>query len=412
MTKVAVIGSGPTGSIAALQLARGGYDVKLFDSKEFPRHKLCGGGLSYRTLSIMKHLGIDMPDQEIYPYITPIYDYIVSTIINSKLKEIRHRRQDSMISLSNRYDYDAYIREAVIGMCPKITPITDKILDISSLLDQVVLTGEKTRYVFDYAVFSNGSGSKFGKLAHGSLPPTEEAVACETIVSNPAKSIVGVRPLEYINIITHPTFDSMNVGYSWMFARSETINVGTGVIKSYDKHLPFYKSWVKRVSESEYDVPIDNLDHHWTIPMFKHGRSMNITDNAIVIGDALGLVDNFTGEGISAGMLSAIHAAEYLSEHESFRDITPAFYNLNHCKDQKYSYILGKLALSNYIHAFNMLEDRKAFDMLIEVMAAYRSAKSYISWVKSHHPIDSFRLYIDSLMSSGRDEKGLRVKVW
>ena len=44
-----VVGGGPAGSAAAYTLAAAGKKVCLIDKAEFPRDKLCGGGLTFRS---------------------------------------------------------------------------------------------------------------------------------------------------------------------------------------------------------------------------------------------------------------------------------------------------------------------------------------------------------------------------
>jgi flavin-dependent dehydrogenase len=39
---VVIAGAAPAGSIAALVLARAGYQVALLDRADFPRRKICG----------------------------------------------------------------------------------------------------------------------------------------------------------------------------------------------------------------------------------------------------------------------------------------------------------------------------------------------------------------------------------
>src|SRR5215813_8902831 len=46
---VIIIGGGPAGSTAAINLAGSGASVLLLDRARFPRIKPCGGGISYRV---------------------------------------------------------------------------------------------------------------------------------------------------------------------------------------------------------------------------------------------------------------------------------------------------------------------------------------------------------------------------
>jgi flavin-dependent dehydrogenase len=57
---VAIVGAGPGGSTLAALLARRGYSVALIDRDAFPRDKLCGEFLSYDALPIVDALGVDL----------------------------------------------------------------------------------------------------------------------------------------------------------------------------------------------------------------------------------------------------------------------------------------------------------------------------------------------------------------
>jgi menaquinone-9 beta-reductase len=57
---VAIIGAGPAGSTLAALLARRGRSVALIDRDAFPRDKLCGEFLSYDALPIVEQFGIDL----------------------------------------------------------------------------------------------------------------------------------------------------------------------------------------------------------------------------------------------------------------------------------------------------------------------------------------------------------------
>lgn len=58
MEDVAIIGAGPAGSTLAALLAKRGVRVALYDRDVFPRDKLCGEFLSYDALPILEGLGV------------------------------------------------------------------------------------------------------------------------------------------------------------------------------------------------------------------------------------------------------------------------------------------------------------------------------------------------------------------
>lgn len=58
MHDVAIIGAGPAGSTLGALLAQRGVNVALYDRDAFPRDKLCGEFLSYDALPVLRPLGV------------------------------------------------------------------------------------------------------------------------------------------------------------------------------------------------------------------------------------------------------------------------------------------------------------------------------------------------------------------
>ena len=59
---VAIVGAGPAGSTLAALLAKRGASVALIDRDSFPRDKVCGEFLSYDALPIADRFGLDLGD--------------------------------------------------------------------------------------------------------------------------------------------------------------------------------------------------------------------------------------------------------------------------------------------------------------------------------------------------------------
>ncbi|MGY1688935.1 NAD(P)/FAD-dependent oxidoreductase [Geodermatophilus sp. SYSU D01105] len=56
---VVVVGGGPAGAAAALAVLRTGASVLVVDRAEFPRDKVCGDGVAPEALDVLAHLGVD-----------------------------------------------------------------------------------------------------------------------------------------------------------------------------------------------------------------------------------------------------------------------------------------------------------------------------------------------------------------
>jgi len=73
---IVVVGAGPAGSAAVLQLAQSGYHALLVEKAEFPRKKVCGDGIPGKVFVLLSRLGLNT--EEIKALGFPIYGMALS----------------------------------------------------------------------------------------------------------------------------------------------------------------------------------------------------------------------------------------------------------------------------------------------------------------------------------------------
>ena len=100
---VAIVGGGLAGASCAIELARAGFEVALFEKKEYPRHKMCGEFLSAEGRTLLQSLGLDDELQSVGPAeITGL------RLTDASGGECRAILPDSAIGIS-RYVLDALV---------------------------------------------------------------------------------------------------------------------------------------------------------------------------------------------------------------------------------------------------------------------------------------------------------------
>ncbi|MCH7577338.1 MAG: geranylgeranyl reductase family protein [Chloroflexi bacterium] len=297
-----VVGAGPAGSTAALTLAREGASVLLLDRASFPRDKPCGGGVTVRAASCQ--------DIDLAPVVERT---IMGARFSLRLGPAFDRRYDEPLTyMTQRSRLDAHLVEAAVGAGAAFQD-GESVRSVevavnpdglggsgSSLAGAVTVRTDGGSYAARALIGADGANGVVGR-ATGIRPQCEEAVALEGKVAYPN----GV-PTDWRDFIGLD-FGWLAGGYGWVFPKGDHLNVGVGAWK--------YAAFTLRPKLAEFCCrygfdagALENLRGHH-LPVRVPGSRI-ARGPVAVVGDAAGLVDPLTGEGIHMAFMSGRMAAQ------------------------------------------------------------------------------------------------------
>jgi len=308
---IIIIGAGPAGSAAAYFLARGGLRVALLDKFDFPRDKTCGDGLTPRAIKVLDEMGI-LPqverDAARCSGVTLRHsDEVAYRLELSHLEDLPHH-----ILVLPRLTLDNILREHAVSAGAEFVPQA-KVVALTRTpagSAQAQIEGGRS---LESALVIVATGSNATLLReHGLLKKTPPInLAARTYFEN----------VEGLDDTTVLFFDDIELpGYGWVFPTGpSTANVGCGVFfdsptpqPSQLRHLIANHPYLRRILRNARQMgPIKGYPLRTD---FSPSHSGN--DWILVIGEAVGLVNPISGEGIDYALESAQLAAEaILGEH-------------------------------------------------------------------------------------------------
>jgi geranylgeranyl reductase family protein len=287
---VLVVGAGPAGSATAMHLARGGKTVLLADRARFPRDKPCGGGLTGRAL---KQAPCD---------VTPVVERVVDTFelrLHYK-RSFRRTSSEPLILMTQRRRLDAYLAEqaAAAGATFRDGARVDA-LAIGA--EGITAKVGETDVSADTLVGADGANGIVAK-AVGLEDGIVRGVALE--------GNVGWEHLDRERFASTAVVElgQPDGGYGWLFPKGDHANLGVG---GWDREGPHLRDHLARLSHTygiDPGVLTDVRGHR--LPMRRVGATTPARDNVVLVGDAAGLVDPLSGDGMYEAFTSARLAAD------------------------------------------------------------------------------------------------------
>lgn len=279
-----VLGAGPAGSAAAATAARAGLRVALVDKARFPRDKLCGGGLTGRAIAqYRRSFDGDLPEvplvrRDAFAFFAFGEDLGISG-------------GAPPLHLGMRYQLDAaLVRRAVASGAEDFTG-QPGVPDIDG--PAVDLPG--TRLEAPLVIAADGVNSPTARALFGAaFDPDQIGFALE--VERP-----GTDPDRPLRI----DFGAADWGYGWQFPKPDGTTIGLGGVHSRNADMKAaLQRYLAMLGVSE------PLRVKGQFLPFGDFRAMPGRGRILLAGDAAGLVDPITGEGIAHALDSGASAAE------------------------------------------------------------------------------------------------------
>jgi len=275
-----VVGAGPAGSTCAYRLATAGASVLLLDRARFPRDKACGGAVTARA---MRELPIDI-------------DQVVERVVSRFELRMPHRQGFSrdaptpLAYMTQRRRLDAYLVARAVAAGAELRDGTTA--------SEIRQDGVDDNHALAVIGADGANGiSRRGIAAHRS-----NAVALEGNIS-----VAGVSLERYAERLVLE-FGTIPGGYGWIFPKGDHLNVGVGGWKAEAPNLRKHLARLCEAHGFDDTALTDVRGHH--LPFRKRGSAL-ASGRIALIGDAAGLADPLSGDGIYEAALSAKLAANH-----------------------------------------------------------------------------------------------------
>lgn len=289
-----IVGAGPAGTYAGNLLAKAGLKVALIDYKHFPRDKLCGGLLTCKTIDLLQSI---LPLENIPKFdITSSHVFYQGQLsasfqLLSTGYTVRRLQFDTLlVEIAKRQGVHVYF-----GVSLQSINFADKEIYLSD--------GKKLKY--SVLIGADGVLSRVRKIA--GLQKNEMGFCLETHV--PWTSLKNIDRLVVGGIEIY--YGDLHHGYGWIFPCKDSVAIGVGnltkgisqrnILAKYNRFLD------ETLSSGSEKITI-------TGAYLPSGTSVALGtpqyEELFLIGDAAGLIDPFTGEGIYYALASAKIAAE------------------------------------------------------------------------------------------------------
>jgi geranylgeranyl reductase family protein len=298
---VVIVGAGPAGSSLGALLSGEGLNVLVIDKERFPRQKLCGGCLTWKTRKWLEGLmGISLSTRFSVESICGDY------IIYEKFKKRVFQRSPEILYFVDRKKYDwEWIQIARKKGCRFL--FGDRVANFD-VQNNAVLTKSGRSYKGEIVAGADGAASIIRRKVR-SQQNFKRHLTLAFQLCIPRSKVES----EYRNSSPKLFIGAIRRGYGWIFPQGRNFLVGLWGLIREGKYLE--------------DAYLNMLDHVTTLNPEEKATFSSCTapsgyfmerpgeNKVLLVGDAAGFVDPLTGEGIYYAHKSAECAWKAIREY-------------------------------------------------------------------------------------------------
>jgi flavin-dependent dehydrogenase len=290
---VALAGGGLAGLALAIQLAKAGYRVAVFEKEKYPFHKVCGEYISFESWNFLEELGIPLSDWNL-----PIIKRVLVSAPNGN--SIQHDLPLGGFGIS-RYKLDAAlagIAQASGVMVYEQTKITD-------------IFFEQKQFRIHAAAFSCQAKvvcATFGKRSNLDVKWKRNFTRQKNHkLSNYIGIKYHIRTDFPADLIALHNFSNGYCGISQVeenkyclcyLTTAKNLRLNNNSITAMEKNILRLNPWLDKIfstAEFLYTQPV-------TISQISFEKKTQVKDHILFIGDAAGMITPLCGNGMSMAL--------------------------------------------------------------------------------------------------------------
>lgn len=293
---VAIIGCGPAGNMLAYNLGTKGVKVLLLEKAKLPRNKICGGGISRKTIEKIAYSVDGVIEKE-----------MEGSYLTFRNEVITYKHMPGTAFMIERAKFDYLMTRKAVDVGVKLCEETE-FESYEEKPEYVEIKTNNGIFRAKILVGADGVYSKLRKIMH----PSKKILLGHAILAllYPRDGM-----LESFGMNSMFDFGGIPGGYGWIFPKKDHFNIGLFKTRNRKDNTKMKSILNEFISRNKVLRNYKHIDMRGSpIPLKPISKDLAI-GRALLVGDAAGFGESFYGEGIYYAVWSANIASDAILDY-------------------------------------------------------------------------------------------------